>query len=187
MKVTSVLVSLALVLGIASAASAVTVYTSDPSWTWPELADPSTDNITHFGWTIQGPGTWTPGNLIDNDTDTITGGRPAGGGIKLDYGSEVTGVGMYNKFSMHNTGTFDWTVELYDDGDQVVLTTSGSGTSVVEIWVDFDGSLDFQYEKLTMSGHNDFAYGYEFIYYTPEPATVALLGLGSLVLLRKRR
>jgi hypothetical protein len=176
-----------IVFVVASAASAVTVYTSDPGWTYPEIADPSTDDITYFGWTQTGPGTWTPGNLIDNNTGTISGGRPAGGGVKLDYGSEVTAVGMYNKFQLYNSGTLSWTVELYDDGENVVLTESGSGSNTVEIWVDFEGSLDFQYEKVTMSGHDDWAYGTEFIYYTPEPATVAILGLGSLVLLRKRR
>jgi len=191
MKLTSILVSLALVLGIASAASAVTVYTSDPSWTWDEIADPSTDNITYSGWTIAGPGAWTPGNLIDNNLGTITGGRRpyTGGSIKIDFGSEVSGVGLYNVFSLHGSGSADWKVELFDDGDSVVLTTSGTATmeAQTDIWVDFDGPLNFQYEVLTLSGNSDFSYGYEVAYYTPEPATVAILGLGSLVLLRKRR
>jgi len=190
MKVTSILVGLALVLGIASAASAVTVYTDDPSWTYPELADPAATDITHDGWTqltCQSGGiTWTwdqvKGFSIDNDLTTYTGGRwGSSPGMKMAYQSDQTIVAMY---------THPWdggapTVSLYDSLDNVVYShTQASGGKAS--WYLFDSPTTFRYYKVDFAG-TDWQGLYETIFYTPEPTTVAILGLGSLVLLRKRR
>jgi hypothetical protein len=94
-------------------------------------------------------------------------------------------------FEMRNNGG-SYTIDLIDSGGTTVYTYSGTTSSgdneqIEHIWFDFEGPITFQKEVLSMGSHDDYGTWNEFIYYTPEPATVAILGLGSLVLLRRRR
>jgi hypothetical protein len=212
MKVTSILVSLALVLGIASAASAVTVYTSDPGWTYPELADPEPVNgnypnlntygqtprsdgdppyNAHFNGAYTGPGDRYLSEIFDEVDNIFGSGNVAGDPwFAFDFGGDVTARGLYVKMAECPTMYH----ELYSSGsvssptDLVlqVYSGSGGGSGTHEYWFEFSEDVTFRYYKGFISG-GQWCYIKEAQFYTPEPATVAILGLGSLVLLRRRR
>jgi hypothetical protein len=206
---------LILVLGISTVSSAVDVAmsTSDPGWAYPELADPEPVNgnypnlsmydqtprsdgdppyNAYFNGKYTGPGERYLSEIFDEDTTIFGAGDNEGSNpwFAFDFGGDVTARGLYVK--MHEcTNMYH---ELYSSGsvssptDLVlqVYSGSGGGSGYHEYWFEFSEDVTFRYYKGHMSG-GQWNYIMEAQFYTPEPATVAILGLGSLVLLRRRR
>ena len=110
-------------------------------------------------------GQWNNVNLIDGNT-WLRGTS----GINTAYGSGPGADGGERKFS-------DWQASLAGKGYSVSSVNAGIGS--------FNGSFQGGMDDLTIGfGENTNTYNFEAV---PEPASVAVLGLGALALIRRRR
>ncbi len=207
------LIVLALVLGMVSSASAALVYEaldvgSYPPNTYTTLAMPSDLNIGaegRFEIEIQNP-------VFDTGHIWFTFGGPGGDEIALRLLTGVVGGGLttFSPYMWTSSGNMDvpnsnpnivWDpapdvmhtiVYAWKSGDKVVIELDG-----VEVWNESimvlnDWSTDGQHYvggglsgwRFPMTAEIGDIRIYDAI---PEPATIALLGMGALALIRKRR
>ena len=177
-----------------------------------KLQGPTSLDLNNFGASSmlptlfpgQGPGAWTgsPWTTVEMDitliaTEWVDDGDPltnpyasmkmilnAGGSNGIDYGTAAT---WYDAGDL--PGAWDPTV----DGDMTyhcVWDISAGIAQTVAYWNAGYDVVDQYYELFFVpqnSGYNTAQYHFDAAYLTPEPATIALLGLGGLSLLRVRR
>jgi hypothetical protein len=173
------LLVLLLVLGMASAANATLQISvngdkepvSSEIWLEPsqELTlDIWTDAIIEQG---VGEGYWA---LSTGELGSISGGVPLGNGtdttIYAGASSYVPGEGVWGGVGAVNQSSYAAGTVLYD---QIIFHCAGEGDAVVTLYWDIFGT-DEVIDSVT-------------IHQIPEPMTVALLGLGGLFLLRRRK
>ena len=184
---------------LASPAGAVTLtkYSTDPTATWglTLLDDPT---VTACGTSP----TWT--NLaymvsqVAFDENSATAmhddGYPVGVAWTVDFGSTKSIEGFY--YMQHPNAAYAGTT-----GSELILSVNSDFSSPVTItglshdtgasadtWWKFSESVTARYVRWKITAKSvTYGAAAEMNFYTPEPATVAILGLGSLVLLLKRR
>ena len=212
-----ILVSMVLVLGIAGSAMAAWsngTFTSDTSF--PPLPaapgglvhqDVGATEVSTTGWGMyDGYPDGTSADLFDGLDTTGPGsvawqwGWGSGGGQStFDFDASYSIAGIY----IDSTVTFlqgmqsGFTLELYSGGGLVWSSSEAVGNGDYGGFLTLDSPVTADRGRISVNGtgqdSSDGPYGprgprvYEMAYYTPEPATIALLGLGSLALLRRRR
>jgi hypothetical protein len=149
-------------------------------WTgdqWAQTLIPGPAGISPFWWPTQeypaviGPDGWNPPDCpgITVDTKII---HPSDGWVEIVITDDMWvpwGASLASFDAMSNIGLQLWSG--WTD------TTGASGTYKV------DSTGGTHWPTGPLNGSIDF----DYIYYIPEPMTIALLGLGGLAVLRKRR
>jgi len=210
-RITSILVSLALVLGIAGSAEPVTVWTSST-----EASSDDTDgdgNYGGFSWCLTDPDdnvAWdgNSSGTVDLVSVSVWGGggaSPASVGLSVygPYDSSPPALPLSgllgsanNTVSGSTAGYKTWTftegaIELdVTKWYAYEMTFSGSDglRTALNPWTGQPNA--YEGDGRTLAQEKTVWYDWMpngSIVTTPEPATVAILGLGSLVLLRRRR
>jgi hypothetical protein len=232
MKAVNVLVSLALVLGLAASASAGEVYWNGKSagLNWSDDANwingkPTADDLAYLGGAGSGSPTHGPTVTTTEVADrlfywsigsdyTLT--IASSGSLTADaqhfqvmgsgghFTANIAGVLNSQYFqvdltdcTLNLTGSGSYTVENSDGGSSYMAGSNNSivigSTSAQFKWAGSHTTHDIFTNHvsagvgLTLVIDETTNPGYTTAYATPEPATVAILGLGSLVLLRRRR
>jgi len=105
-----------------------------------------------------------------------------GGGLQWDFSSQISA------FAFTLTDPVDWEgqITFSNNAGESETIVVGSLPDSSEIFWGFVS--DFTFDTMEILHTSDFdAVGIDEVYYTPEPATVLILGLGGLVLRRRKR
>ena len=163
--------------------------------------------VFESGWTVTGKGTFEyvgfKGTFAPGDSPTITSTTHAwyaGGTVQVELGGITPGSGNDNHDQINDTATvwldhtepptleiLPWGNFVPEIGDEFVILTwqeslDGSfGDVIVDPWFT-DHGIDFDLHYNNVGGAGNLT-----IEATPEPATLALLALGGLALVRRRR
>ena len=160
--------------------------------------------VFNIPWTVSGKGTFTNtmivGTFAPGDSPTIAQGanQGFGGTVEIELGGTTPGSGSDNHDQINDTATvllsgsptleiLPWNSFVPEVGDQFVILTWDEalvgtfGNMTVDPWFT-DRGLDFELH------YNDVASaGNLTIEATPEPATLSLLALGGLAMIRRKR
>ena len=155
-------------------------------------------------WTVSGKGTFTNtmivGTFAPGESPGVTNGTNQGfsGTVQIELGGATPGSGDDNHDQINDTATIllsgsptlevlPWNSFVPEVGDQFVILTWGvalDGTFadvVVDSWFT-DLGLDFEPHYNDVGGAGNLT-----IEVTPEPATLLLLALGGLAVIRRKR
>jgi len=114
--------------------------------------------------------------------DFIQGGGPGGGDHQVD------GFGLFDAYLIDGNPNNKWTIGPQESVVFIIDITAGSGTyATTDFTTDLSNQVDHHELMLVAAkfadGANESAYGG----FVPEPASICLLSLGALALLRSRR
>ena len=154
-------------------------------------------------WTVSGKGTFENtlilGTFAPGDSPTITQGtnQGFGGTVQIELGGTTPGSGNDNHDQINDTATIllpgsptleilPWSNFVPEIGDEFVIMTWQTsldgefGDVIVDPWFTTHG-IDFNLHYNNVGGAGNLT-----IEATPEPATLSLLALGGLALVRRR-
>ena len=165
--------------------------------------DPGQRLVFEEGWTVTGKGSfvypWFQGtyNPGDSPAQTTNTGMMISGTLVIDIGGATPGSGDDNHDQINDTATIllsgspmleilPWNNFVPEVGDEFVILTWQDGLDgefgdvIVDSWFT-DNGLDFEPHYNNIGGAGNLT-----IEATPEPATLSLLALGGLAVLRRR-
>ena len=163
--------------------------------------------VFESGWTVTGKGTFEyvgfKGTFSPGDSPTITSTTHAwyaGGTVQVELGGTTPGSGNDNHDQINDTATvwldhaepptleiLPWSNFVPEIGDEFVIMTWQTsldgefGAVIVDPWFT-DRGIDFEPHYNNVGGVGNLT-----IEATPEPATLSMLALGCLALVRRRK
>jgi hypothetical protein len=179
------LLVLTLVLGIASLAPATLQISvnGNPDPVDSEIVIAPSDELildVHTDVTLEYTGTYLL-MVVDKAQGTLSGGAPTQGGVSSELNYYAPYFAYYAGLdsealsavagNVSDTGTgVTFEGQIYD---QILFHCEKEGDAIVQLYASADGAV-WEYQDAVI------------IHQIPEPATMALLGLGALVLRRKK-
>ena len=184
-------VVLMLVAVMAAAASAdITVPNATDVWTDSDaataIADLETENlytVSGTGTWVSGPGAWAPLGATVTGTQTVSGqfwapSSSTGGWLEVGLFETVGGVLTYSGGTIQESGSYNLEYPSWGTAGWVDFSSDVTPGVTADAVFLGHGSYD--------NSGNDYV-RFRNVSVTPEPVTIALLGMGALMIRRKRK